>query len=744
MKIRIGILLVLFNIGSIGFAKETSNAWLPITEQNLSIQAGSALDFSVLVESGVAGQHGRIIANANGHLAYTDNPNISKRFFCASQPHGAGGDSFPDHATADRYAKQVRLHGYNLARFHFVEHALMKRQSKDFVFNAEQLDRFYYFMAALKREGVYWLMDGLTSWNGAYGDVGNDRWVFKHDLKLGVYFDVEAQAHWRRLVQQVLNQVNPYTQLTPLQDPALMGVILVNESGLNHLINLSTTKPADRHKVDAVFRQWLTTKYGTLNKALATWGEKLDAQDILLPREQWTASERVKDSQLFYYEIQKITLQWMTQYLRNLGYQGLITAYNNWSDLQDSATRLTLDWVDMHDYHDEPSDWVSAGSTLKQQSSFSEPLDYVRSLATTRYWSKPFTVSEYDHPFWDSFRYESGLAVGAYSSFQDWDLICRHSGAIELAYGELVDGKTRTAIYPFDVGMDPIARASETLAALLFARHDVKTAAHKVAISLSPDYVFNRQAGIESLPKEIRHIALVTGLGLTWQQQTTEHFDLVIAPNGSAPTLLDKGINQLKNWLDLGDTDWAGVSTTLKQNQLLTEHNVSNNNGLFQSDTEEISLDKYKQLLTVSTAKTEAVAFTKTLPPPLVNLTITGASDPALLAISALDDSPLADSKRLLIIYATDAKNTGMTFKDHHAKVLKQLGNLPVLLKNSQITFSLHNNNAASLHLYALHLNGERAVELPIQKNTDNTLNIQLDLNAIRKTPTTYFELTMH
>jgi hypothetical protein len=143
----------------------------------------------------------------------------------------------------------------------------------------------------------------------------------------------------------------------------------------------------------------------------------------------------------------------------------------------------------------------------------------------------------------------------------------------------------------------------------------------------------------------------------------------------------------------------------------------------------------------VITDKTEAVAFGAILPPPLANLTIKNASAPALLAASSLDNLALEQSKRILLIYATDARNTGMTFADAKSKVLTNLGTLPVLIKNSQISFSLNNINTTNLHLYALKLNGQRTVELPITKTNNNSLNIELNLNTISNTPTTYFEL---
>ena len=734
------LLVWLLGISAHCQAEQNPAPWLPVSDPDLSIQTGSALDFSALVETGLAGQHGRIIRGKNGHLAYANNPNTPVRFFCASQPHGEV-DGFPDHKTADRYARQVRLHGYNLARFHFVENELMDGRNKDFDFNPEQLDRFHYFLAALKREGIYWLMDGLTSWNGAYGDVGDDRWEFKRNVKLGVYFDEQDQAHWRKLVDKILNTKNPYTKLTPLQDPALMGVILVNENSLNHIVNLPTAELSDLRKLDKAFVQWLTVKYDSKEKAFAAWGDSLDSTGIVVARNDWNMSLRVADTQRFYYETQKNTLKWMSDYLRRLGYSGLISTYDNWSNLQDSASRQLLEWVDMHEYPDEPSDWVSSGSSLIQQSSLANQLGYVRELASTRFWFKPFTVSEYDQPFWDTSRYEAGLAVGAYSSFQDWDLICRHSGAIELGYGNKGEKHKRQAIYPFDTGMDPVARAGETLAALLFARQDVKTALHKVDIRLTPDYVFNQQAGIGKLPEDITNLALVTGFGLSWEKSLGT-VNKVILPDHSTPTILNKIIGKLKKWTGLSSYAWENRLDTLRDEDILPKSNASSA-GLFQSDTGEITLNSDDQILTVATEKTEAVAFGINLPSPLANLTIKSASSPALFAVSSIDDLPLAQSKRLLLIYATDARNTDMKFADANSKTLMQLGTLPVLIKNSKIAFSLNNVNTAGLHLYALKLIGQRGVELPIHKTAD-AITIELDLNAISKTPTTFFELAIN
>ncbi len=734
--IRLAIVLSL----AAAFPHGAQADWRAVVDKDLSIQAGSALDFSSLVEAGPAGKHGRLIASSDGHMRFAGQPARNQRFFCASQPYGVE-EGFPDHDTADRYARQLRLHGYNLARFHFVDNVLMSGRSKDFDFDPEQLDRFHYFMAALKREGIYWMLDALTSWNGAYGDVGPDRWADKRNVKLGVYLNPQDQEHWRKLVDLLLAKKNPYTGISPLQDPALAGVILVNEGGLNSLLNHQPSPALNRK-----FADWLAREYGSVDKAASKWGGVATTErPVLLPHREWSASSKMADAQRFYFELQSATLQWMTAHLRGHGYQGFISSYDNWFTLQDIATRSRLDLVATHAYFDEPSAWVSAGSTINQVSSLPDKLPYVRELAAGRYWNKPFAVTEFDQPFWNRHRFESGLAMSAYAGLQDWDLICRHaSGPIQLAYGSRPSSRHQY-LYPYAIGTDPVARAAETLAALLFLRRDVKPAQHRVTINLSPDYVFGKQGGIGFLPADINQIGLLTGLGVNWNSTATKSAaksDLVIEPLEGTSTTVDKIVRKVGKLFskDPGNR-WEERIGQLRKASILPASNATNaESGILQSDTGQIVLDAVGGTLRVSTDRTDAVAFNSNLPQASPRLTIKEFSDPALLAISSLDGAILEKSARMLVIFASDARNTGMEFSDSQEKVLRKLGTAPVVIKSSRIRFELKHSDPAKLRLFALKLNGERGAEVPL-KRSGNKLDISLDIAELEQGPTTYFEL---
>src|SRR5262245_15594551 len=87
--------------------------WLTVRDTDLRIEAGSALDFSSLVDSPDSLRE-RIGINDAGRFALNGGKGERRRFLCApivfSGPHGG----FPNHADADELAKQLRLHGYGL------------------------------------------------------------------------------------------------------------------------------------------------------------------------------------------------------------------------------------------------------------------------------------------------------------------------------------------------------------------------------------------------------------------------------------------------------------------------------------------------------------------------------------------------------------------------------------------------------------------------------------------------------
>ena len=744
---------------------QAEDQWLPVKDGTLIVEAGSILDFSGIVPNRKA--ENRLVVNRDGHLVLQDMPAKPQRFLMASIGFGVATGMFPSHDLADLYARQLRMHGYNMARLDFVEETLMHNRQGDFDFNPEQLDRFHYLLSALKREGIYYVLNGLSSDNGAYGNV-KERWISKYRLKQRLYYDSEAQAHWKKLMEKMLATANPYTGMSILRDPALAGLIMVNEGGLAFL-----TRSGVPAELRPLFVEWLKKKYGSNAAQAAAWkgelhsGESLEAKNIDFPKpDQWT-SVRMADTQRFFVDLEKSTADWMTQTLRQLGYDGPVTAYDNWLSPAAHVSRGQFDWVDLHNYFFEPTAFASPGSVMRQDSLLQDGASYIRELATGRHIGKAYTVSEFGQVFWNKYRRESALAIPAYASFQGWDMICQHAGALDLSYAAI--GGRKDAIYPFVIGLDPIARATETLAALLYLRGDVAPAARMLGIKLTPQYVFNENAFLGNFPGDVSRTALVTGIGLDWQENEarSSRYDAQIEPGNSAiklsgkPTGMTSGESGIAQKVDalarkyagkLGpkvsktrfvvDERWAGRVAAMRKTGLLPGDNQTDASaGIYQTDTGQVVLDSQEKRLTVITPNTEAVVFDAPEPIGLENLKLEYADGPALVSVSSMDGQPLPSSKRMLVVLATDARNSGMRFDDAAETTLQDLGKKPVLMRTAVVKLKLKNQYGPQLKVFSNTLRGKRGDAIPVTVEADG-ISFMLDTGKLSHGPTTYFEIT--
>lgn len=649
-----------------------TDEWLPVRETSMVLSNQSPLDFSSILSNPPIEEGSQLLTGKQGRFVRANEPDKPVRLLCASLAWSPASGGFPSHADADLYAAQLAKHGYNIARLHFVDASLMFGRTRDFDFDPETLDRVHYLLAALKRNGIYWIMDGLSSWRGAYGGY-DDRWDPSSDLKLALYFDDSVFDHWLEFQRRFLTSVNPYTGTAPINDTALALVILVNENNIefDSIVRERDGKPHYDERLKLPFNAWLKQRYGSTEALSQAWpdlksGERLEDASIKLPTSRYEDSPRLKDLQAFFVSVEKTATARMSEALRGLGYRGEISNYNNWPTIQTTLSREDLPVVTMNTYQD----WVGSylpGATMTQKSSVDDGASYMRLIAAARWLGKPFVVSEYDHLFWNRYRYEAGLIMPAYAAQQGWDVLCRHAhGPIILKYNEPFPHKK--AMLPYAIALDPVARAGETLAALLFRRGDVATSELTFPILVR---------GTEDLTDDMqaREPERLTELGLVGTIGTAK------AVKGNL------GVGQPRSTVDpqaiLDAAKTAGLLSKDNQTDLKT--------GLYESDTGELLLDRLRGQLRVMTPKTEAVAFSTLREPVNLGSVRVEASDgDGLLAVSVLDDvESIAQSRKLLVIYATDAHNTDMQFRDDEEKVIADFGRLPVLIRRGYVDLSL-------------------------------------------------------
>jgi hypothetical protein len=716
--------------------------WLPLRENSLTVAAGSALDFSALVEPGPAGRHGWAKVLPDGHIGFENQPR-AQRFLAASLVFLPLNGGIPDHGGSDRLVEQLRRTGYNLVRLHFVDAQLMSGRNQDFDFNPDQFDRLHYLMATLARNGIYWLADGLTSDNGAWGDVQPHRWVKNHSAKLDLLTSEEGFQHWATLVKRLWGIPNPYTGIAPLNDPAMLGLILVNEGSLGYLatINGNHYPPV----LAPLFRDWLISKYGNSNALRAAWGAELAAGETLatqvrLPEAVRGRGMRDTDFARFVVDLEQKAYRRMVANMRALGYGGLTTAFDNWSFINADITRSTLPWVDMHSYHASPSNHGQPGSRIAQTSVHSDVARYVRELTNTRQWGKPFTVSEYGQPFWNKWRHESAVLVPAIAAIQGWDAISQFAETpIQDNYGSSPFPR-RQAIYPYGIGADPIARAGERLAALLFLRGDVAPATSRIRLHVDPDRAMARSGGWEQVPEGLSRLGLVTAIGLDFGPMPTVPVagELSVDLTGARPPWWV----QLENGLIKAGADSlaSGLAPLVKAKVASAKNPSRPQDKLYQSQTGQLTLDSSNNLITLASERSAALVLRAGAVASAGPLSVADVNGPALIALSSLDMQPVGRSQRMLLTVLTDAINSGMTFEDVERTTIRTLGRFPPVVGGVAATVRIEHANASRLQIWPLALNGERRAPIPLAVN-GTVAKLNLDTANLPDGPALFFEI---
>ncbi|HKO89398.1 MAG TPA: hypothetical protein VJU83_12895 [Burkholderiales bacterium] len=722
--------------------------WLDVADVELEVSPGNALDFSELFERVDLGTDNpatkRVRTTAGGNTSL--NGATPHRFMCAAINFAGPWGKFPDEETAERIAVQLRRHGYNIVRMHHTEGALMEgvpaSPDNDLRFNATQRDRFYNFLRVLKAHGIHWMLDMMSDDNAAWGMVGRNRSEnTDFRTKLSVHYDPAYQAHWKGIVNTLFHQDydGDGPQNSILTDPALASVLLANE--LSMVYNLR--KQPNNELPDA------------LKDLMIAWALTRSPPVVLtrndIPPVGKSAYPNASLLHEFLSHREQRTAAWMKSYVEALsGSDLLVSAYNNGKVIQTVAAKEHVDAVNMHAYHDADGRPFESANN----SSFSDALGYVQVFAANRYLNKPFIVDEYDIPYWNKWRREAGIALPAYAALQGWDGICRYSNPITLRYQVMPDTLRSERMYPFSIGMDPIARAGETLAALLFRRGDVSPAQHAFTVNLPDSVLHFKSSANQGMPSSITRMALLSKIaikrsGSTMPLAGSTSFTIEQKTvSGSQRTYFENHLNKLKA-LSPDNATYMGSDV---------EHYVSDTGEIVTHIEQADGAEPIYQMR-VRTPRTEAYVFQAHSPPAGRKgdrLIIENADTDALVSLSSLDKTKpdgsggesLTQSDRLLLIVATDALNSNAVFSNDNRERLIEMGDLPVRLEAISLQLSLRLTPHAQYVVYPLNLNGDRRpaanggfqtiATQPLGDGSGFMLHID---TAALGAPTTFFEL---
>ncbi|MEI7728905.1 MAG: hypothetical protein WCO56_05010 [Verrucomicrobiota bacterium] len=750
----VSLLIAAHLFATLGFAEPAGLViaagadWKALPDADLAVKEGTALDFSAWLDHAPAGSRGRIIARPDGTLAFASQPDRPVRFF------GVSGFPTKDPEEIEALADTIARQGYNLVRLHFLDQfaadqkaywgkKLSKEAQADFdrrmeagepFLNAKNLDIIDRFVAALKKRGVYLYLDAMTSWTGCYPA---NCWYPENgvpSMKPRLYYDPVARRHWHNAVKALFTRVNPYTKTRFVDDPQVVAILGVNETSTG----LESYKSDWGGVPDALLPLWrafLAKRFADVAAYRKAWvlsDPKVDSigkAPFFSKNDVWH-SARGRIVAEFINQMEEESAGWMEQELRSFGYQGLFTQYDWLYALRLYLPRSRAGLVSMHGYFAHPEGAFGPKGKTSPNSSLADALNWWRGIASARIAGQPFGVMEYGHVYWNRYRYEEGLSVGAYGSFQNMSILTAHAWPVALKPSQAG---------PFRVGLDPVARASQVVAGLAFMGGAVAAAPHRVDIPVSRDLALKHsERGISG---DQTRIGLLTGLAVAVEGRVPSVPATLQVPLGDGTKSLDSAFHS--TLVDSESGTFAGAVAQLRAKGILPQGNRTDAaKKIYESETGEILLDAPGKRLTVNAPALAGIcAETFAGVPQAGKLTVAAASVPASITMAARDGKTLELSHRLLLVVSTDARNSGESYEDDSGVVLRQVGKPPVLLRTGRFTIDLARApNAPALRAWALAMNGQRRDALPVA-SIPGGIRLKIDTAAWSCGPSPFIEL---
>ena len=544
----------------------------------------------------------------------------------------------------------------------------------------KQLDTLDCFVAELKKRGIYTNLNLNVGRVYRKGDGVRD-YEYLGMAKVVNYFDEQVQMLHKEYARQLLTHRNPYTGAEYRHEPAVAIVELVNENSIveawfsDRLLGKNTQKnPGTWTDITAWYAEELTAKYNQWLKETLSAEELSElrkmagvAEDQPIPRltkSQFkdAPAKRFHTEAAFYMHLEHDYFGGMYKYLKDdLGVKALVAGtsdhnhYNSGYPLLASTSQCDI--IDGHVYWQHPN-YIADPKTGKQGFTIGntpmvdDPANStIVQLSRSPVAGKPYTVSEINHPFPNEYACEGFGILAAYAAFQDWD------GVFFYTFEHKVPSEW-TAKMPshFEVRPDPVKMMNIAAGACLFLRGDVQPAKETIYRSYSPAGG-PREHPAAFLPAAVLHPRLRSGHGPDARD-----------PNSRAST------HSARSPTRRGRTGATFLSDT---GELAWHHG-----------------QKRQGLVTVETDRSQAlIGFVQHADKPLKNLAATVENEFCSIVLTSLDDKPIAQTDRLLLVATARAANTGMKWNDKRTS-LTDWGTEPTVIEPVKGFVTLRGINA--------------------------------------------------
>ena len=304
-----------------------------------------------------------------------------------------GPANFPSHEQAERMARRLSQLGINCVRLHYFDSWYgsypwfkVKNEpgifAKGNVFDPKQRDRQDYLVAQLKRRGVFVDMNLHVARRLDAKDGFPEGSPF---MNKGVdLFDPRLMAAEKDYARKLLLHVNPYTGLNYVDDPTVAVVEINNENSLFHMHFSGSLDKMGAFYADSLAKLWNDWR----RRRRLEGNAPLPRSDQTLPPDQRRAFfEFLLDTERAYWTE-------MQRFLKDdLGVKAPISGTQ--LGFSSPIVQSELDYIDDHAY------WCHPDATTTRNAPMVNDRwgGCVAMLSARRVAGRPYTVSEYNHPY---------------------------------------------------------------------------------------------------------------------------------------------------------------------------------------------------------------------------------------------------------------------------------------------------------------------------------------------------------
>jgi len=604
-----------------------------------------------------------------------------------------------DRASVDYLARHLAKYGVNMVRLH----GGIWQESDHTKVDKEYLDKYFYFITAMKRHGIYvtlsiyfplWLR--FTPQDG-YGDYN-----YQHPFAMP-FFNKRFQEVYKIWWRELMTTRNPYTGVALKDDPAVAMVELMNEdSYFFWTFTPYQNIPAQQMEIlEKEFGNWLKAKYGSLGAAFAAWGgERIRGDDEAAGRAGFMGlwemfnqrNKRAQDTAEFLAKHQRAWFDGMRDYLKKqLGYKGLVQA-SNWITASaqilgplDKWSNAGCDYMDRHGYFGGPHEGERAGWSLNVGDLYDDACALTEvakgslPLMDVIYNGLPSIISEVNWTPPNRFRADFPFLFATYGVLQGTDGV--YFFAISGPWWQQVLSK-------FSI-QTPVVMGQFPANALVFRLGLVQEGPAVVEANLKLADLFALKGAPVSQPVNLDELrAKDIPAGQTAQVQQLEAIDPLAHLVG-------------KVQMNFMERDTPSRLADLSRY-------IDRAKGVVRSATGELVWDYQRGLVTVNAPKAQgACGFLQTAGTvSLRDVSISAQMEYGTVLLVPLDGQPLRTSRKMLLQVMSEDTNYGWSAPGTGKRAIQNLGTAPINVRRFAGTVTVSRPDAGKLKVTPLDANG--------------------------------------